>query len=119
MVAARLSGLPHGGDRRSDQAANLPLETQAKAAALLNVSERTVRAAAKVKDAGADELVQAVEQGRVSVNAAATISEAPKEQQREIVAKGEREILQAAKEIRAERSEARRAELTGGAESPS
>jgi len=35
----------HGGDRRSDQAANLPVDSisQPQAAELLNVSERTVR----------------------------------------------------------------------------
>ena len=37
---------------------------------------------AKVKDEGAPELVAAVESGKVSVSAAATIAEAPKEQQR-------------------------------------
>lgn len=70
----------------------------------------TYRQAKKVVDEGAPELVQAVESGRVSVSVAATVAEAPKEQQREIVAKGEREILEAAKAIRAQRSEDRRAE---------
>lgn len=43
MVAARLAKMEHGGDRRSDQPANLPLgPTQAEAAQLLNVSERSV-----------------------------------------------------------------------------
>lgn len=77
---------------------------------MLNVSPRTVAAAAKVKDDGAPELVAAVESGKVSVSAAATLSEAPKERQAEIVAKGEKEILEAAKSIRAERAEVRRAE---------
>ena len=71
MVAAKLATLRHGGDRKSDQAANLPLETQAKAALLLNVGERSVRAAAKVRAEGAPELVHAVERGAVSVSAAA------------------------------------------------
>lgn len=110
MVAAKLANMENGGDRRSDQAANLQSVSRAKAAELLNVSERTVHAAAKVKDEGAPELVAAVEQGKVSVSAAATIAEAPVEQQREIVAKGEKEILEAAKEIRAKRAEERRAE---------
>lgn len=110
MVAAKLANL--GDGQRADHAAQIcaPV-TQDRAAEMLNVSRRTVQAAAKVKDEGAPELVAAVESGKVSVSAAATITEAPKERQAEIVAKGEREILQAAKEIRAERSEARRAEL--------
>ncbi len=47
MVAARIANIAHGGDRRSDQAADVPLETytQSDAAQLLNVGERTVREA--------------------------------------------------------------------------
>lgn len=52
MVAALVANMGHGGDRR-EQAANLPLDptphqpsvTQTEAAELLNVSERSVRAA--------------------------------------------------------------------------
>lgn len=113
MVAAKLANLDRGGDRKStDQTANLQFDpvTRARAAEMLNVSERTVQAAAKVKNDGADELVEAVEQGRVSVSAASVIAEAPKEQQREIVARGEQEILQAAKAIRLQKSEVRREE---------
>ena len=109
MVAAKLEQFTHGGDRKSDQDANLHVD-RARAAEMLNVSPRTVAAAAKVKDDGAPELVAAVESGKVSVSAAATLSEAPKERQAEIVAKGEKEILEAAKSIRAERAEVRRAE---------
>jgi hypothetical protein len=51
MVAAKLATGTHGGDRVSEHAANLPhVPTQAQAAALLNVGERTVRTAAKVRD---------------------------------------------------------------------
>jgi hypothetical protein len=52
-----LANIGHGGNRRSDQAADLPLETQASAAQKLNVSERTVRSAREVTDHGAPELV--------------------------------------------------------------
>lgn len=112
MVASKLETLEHGGNRRGDRDANLHLD-RSRAAEMLNVSTRTVAAAAKVKDDGVPELVAAVESGKVSVSAAATIAEAPKDQQREIVAKGEREILQAAKEIRAQRTEERRSERIG------
>ncbi len=38
--------MSHGGDRRSDQAANMPVEiSQPEAAVLFNVSERTIRGA--------------------------------------------------------------------------
>jgi hypothetical protein len=68
MVAAKLATLTHGGDR-----ANLPLEvpTQAQAADLLNVSERSVRDARKVLDHGTPDQVQDVEAGKVAVSAAA------------------------------------------------
>jgi hypothetical protein len=72
LIGAKLAKLSHGGDRRSNQAANLPLEIkQATAAALLNVSERSVRHAAVVRDSGKPDLIKKVEQGELSVSAAA------------------------------------------------
>jgi hypothetical protein len=107
----------HGqrADYASDRAANLPLcdvyeappaafVTQFEAASLLNVSERSVRTARKVQEHGAPELVAAVDSGMASVSAAAEIAQVPHDQQREIVAKGEKEILAAAKAIRAEKA---------------
>lgn len=118
VVAAKIANATHGGDRRSNQAASLPVVTQADAAELLNVSERGVRTAKQLLDHGAPELVDAVESGRVSVSAAADVSELPQSEQREIVARGEAEILQAAKQIRESRAVERRQrndELRGAA----
>jgi hypothetical protein len=109
MVAARLATLTHGGDRVSEQAANLPVATQAEAATLLNVSERSVRSATVIRDRGAAELVAAVDRGDVSVSAAAEIATQPVEQQRELVARGEKQILTAAGKIRAEKRERKNA----------
>ncbi len=80
LVAAKLARLSHGGDRRSDQAASLPLEIpkQAVAASLLNVSERSVRSAAVVRDHGTPELIRDVEAGKISVSAAAKKAQPPK-----------------------------------------
>lgn len=113
-VAAKLANMSHGGDRKSrdDQGANLPLDiapeiapvTVAQAAELLNVSERSVKTARKVQEHGAPELIAAVDEGKVSVSAAAAIAEAPKNEQAQIVARGEKEILAAAKAIRAEKA---------------
>jgi N6-adenosine-specific RNA methylase IME4 len=69
-----------------------------------------VQRAKVVIDGGAPELLQAVQAGRVSVSAAADVAELPKAEQVEIVARGESEILAAAKEIRAKKAEGRRAE---------
>lgn len=82
-----------------------------KAAEKFNESPRTIQSAVKVVKDGAPELVKAVERGEVSVAAAADVATLPKTQQAEIVARGEREILEAAKAIRQEKAEARRAEI--------
>jgi N6-adenosine-specific RNA methylase IME4 len=78
--------------------------TSAAAAEMLNVSERSVASARKVHEDGAPELVRAVDEGRVSVSAAAAVAEMPVAEQAEIVAKGEKEILAAAKAIRADKA---------------
>ena len=50
--------------------------SQQQAADLLNVSKRTVERATVVRKEGTPELVTAVEQGRVSVSAAADMARA-------------------------------------------
>lgn len=107
MVAAKVANLSEG---RPSETAQICAVSQELAAEMLNVSRRTVQAAVKVKDEGAPELVRAVESGRVSVSAAADVATLPKEEQTVIVAKGEREILEAAKQIRAEKAEIKKAE---------
>lgn len=82
-----------------------------KAAEKFNESPATVARAVKVVKDGATELVKAVERGEVSVSAAADVATLPKPQQAEIVARGEKEILEAAKQIRIEKAEVRKAEI--------
>lgn len=110
MIAASIANLAHGGDRETEQAANLRLGSvsQATAAERLNVSERNVTTAKKVQEHGAPELIDSVNQGRVSVSAAADVATLPVGEQVELVAKGEHEILAAAKQIREQKSVARR-----------
>jgi ParB-like chromosome segregation protein Spo0J len=71
MIAARLATNPHGGDRTSEQGANLrlavPTLTQDEAAEKLNVSERTVQNAKKVLKEGTAEDVLAVDLGEKTV----------------------------------------------------
>ena len=93
MVAAKLATLRHGGDRKSHQAANWPLETQATAAELLNVGERSVRRAREVLDEGVPELIDAVEQGKIAVSAAAMIAQQPPAEQVEAMSKPRRHII--------------------------
>jgi hypothetical protein len=102
MVAAKLANLERG----DNQHAQICATSQDDAADLLNVSRRSVQTAKQVQERGAPELVAAVEQGKVSVSAAAEVATKPKDEQGEIVARGEKEILEAAKAIRAEKARA-------------
>ncbi|MGR3290347.1 MAG: Spo0J and IME4 domain-containing protein, partial [Paracoccaceae bacterium] len=106
MVAAKLAKMELG----ANQHAQICAPSQSEAADMLNVSRRAVQTARKVEQRGAPELVEQVEQGNVSVSAAADVAELPQDEQAEIVAKGERDILEAAKTIRAQRAVARRIE---------
>ena len=106
MAAAKLANAGVGRNW-----ANLPdKKTSAEAAELLNVSERTVKSAKKIQQQGSPELTEAVEQGRVSVSAASDVATLTVGEQAEIVARGEKEILKAAKNIRAKKAVARREE---------
>lgn len=80
------------------------------AARLLNVSGASVERATKVLDKGAPELIAAVERGKVAVSTAALIAEASPARQVEVIAKDDRKaILAAAKEIKQEAFEKKRA----------
>jgi ParB-like chromosome segregation protein Spo0J len=103
-VAARLVGFGHGGDRRSDQAADLPLETQASAAEKMDVSERLVRKAASVQANGVPELVKAIDAGEVTIDAAAEVAKLPKARQKKIVEAGPEKVKETAKKQRAART---------------
>lgn len=90
-----------------------PAKTADKLSTEYNVSPATVKRAGQYADAlagGIQELTTAVTTGAVSVAAAADVATLPKAEQVEIVARGTREILQAAKEIRAAKSEEKRNE---------
>jgi N6-adenosine-specific RNA methylase IME4 len=105
MVAAKLATLGNG--QRADLVQGLPI---GRASDLLNVGDRSVARAREVQGRGAPELTRAVEADKVSVSAAADIATLPVESQREIVARGPKEILEAAKAIRAKAAIKRRAD---------
>ncbi len=104
MVAAKLAKLPKG----SNQHTPIGGPSRQTAAELLNVGTTSVERAKMVQQKGTAELVDAVESGRVSVSAAADVAALPKDEQCDIVARGEAEILEKAKEIRASRVERKR-----------
>lgn len=123
LIAADLATMRQGArtDLFSQPSANLqkvgPTEkSQEESARKMNVSTRSVADAAKVTTQGAPELVEAVRSGKVAVSTAATLAAEPVQIQQEIVARGEKEIVAKAKEIketkRAERKEKRINELS-------
>jgi hypothetical protein len=73
MVAAKLANLQVG--RPQANSANLPgiVVSQAQAADMLNISERMLRTAKKVTQEAPLEVIQAVEQGAMSVHLLAYI----------------------------------------------
>lgn len=85
-------------------------KTRDLAAAEAGFKRTSYSDASKVVDSGADELIEAMDSGNVSISAAAAVATLPKEEQADVVAKGEKEILKAAKEIRAKKATARRSE---------
>ena len=73
VIASKLANTNHGGDRKSNQAANLPLDSvsQSKAAAMLNVSERTLRSV-KAVERDAPDLLPKMASGEMAVSKAIT-----------------------------------------------
>ena len=116
-VAAKLANMTRadagrmGAEAQGKATANLPEPqsapvSNAQAAEMLNVSERSVRTAKKVIEHGAPELVAAVEKGEVSVSAAADVSGLPQEEQAATVAEGPDAVKAKAREVREARSTA-------------
>ena len=92
MVAAKLANMPFGSNQYKRGSANLqtldePQISQAKAAAMMNVSERSVASAKKVQDSCVPEVVQSVETGKLSVSTAVKVAKMPKERQKKVVEK--------------------------------
>lgn len=78
-VAAKLANMSRGGNgsNQFSKSANLPVSdvSQAEAAAMLNVSERSLRTAKKIQETADDSLLEKVDSGSVSLNSAAYIAE--------------------------------------------
>ena len=84
-----------------DLRANLPEgRPRKRAAKLLRVSPRTVETASKVIKRGSPELVQAVQEGMVSVAAAAALTELPPEEQAQTLEDGKKAIKAQVKQLR-------------------
>lgn len=79
IIAARIANL---GEGRPSQTAGTPAVSQLDAARQLGTSRDAVQQAVRVLKQGADELIDAAQAGQISLNAAATICEQPKRDQR-------------------------------------
>jgi ParB-like chromosome segregation protein Spo0J len=107
MVAAQLAqrspGNRTGNNQHERKAANLPDSslTQPQAAQLLNVSERSVRHAVEIKNAGTPELIAAVQAGQLPVSTAAQLAQLPAQDQRAALTKTPTEIRAIAREVKA------------------
>lgn len=105
MIGARLANMK--GRRKVDKSDHF---SNKDASEKLNVGLGTIKLAKKVQKEGIEDLQKSVEAGKVSVSAASDIATLNKAEQEVVVAKGEDEILKMAKEIRAKKSEIRKAE---------
>lgn len=85
LVAANLTTNAVGRPSKENNPANLPDLSQSTAAQLLNVSERSVRSAAKVRRDGDPELIEAVEQGEMKISTAAEVASLSPAEQKRIV----------------------------------
>jgi hypothetical protein len=86
LVAAKLKTMKIGDNQHSEGVPiGTPSITLENAGEMLNVSRRSVMRASKVLEKGAQELVEAVEKGDVSVSDAAAVADKPPEVQRAAV----------------------------------
>jgi hypothetical protein len=101
-IAAQLANIKAGTFAGNQHVPSASLQTpqvsQAQAADMLQVSTRSVAAAAKVIATGAPELQEAVKSGAVSVSAAAAITSLPKLEQAQAVEHGR--VAEVAKQVR-------------------
>ncbi len=75
MVAEKIATVKNGGNRKSDQSANLQTDlTVSQAAELMTVSDRAVHHARTVRRQGIPELIEKVETGDVKVSVAADVA---------------------------------------------
>ena len=76
------------------------LNTRESIAKAARISSNTVVQIEKIQKSAAPELVEAVKQGQISINAAAAVASLPSEEQVAAVAGGKKELREAAKRVR-------------------
>ncbi len=81
--------------------------TREETAQLARLSNNTMVQIEKIQKAATPELVQAVRSGTISINAAATVASLPEAEQLAAVAGGKKQLQQAAREVREQKTRAR------------
>ena len=87
-MAAKIETLKQGDNRFTVDKSidmSIPKVTRQQASAMMNVGVATTGRASRVLKHGTPELVKAVEDGKVSVNAAAQVANAPREEQLQVI----------------------------------
>jgi len=84
-----------------------PWNTREDVARAARVSANTITQIERIQKAAAPELVEAVRSGTISVSAAANVASLPKEAQVAAVAGGKKELQQAARQVREQKTSAR------------
>ena len=84
-----------------------PWNTREEVARAARVSPNTITQIERIQKAAAPELVEAVRSGTISVSAAANVASLPKEAQVAAVAGGKKELQQAARQVREQKTSAR------------
>ena len=108
IVAAKLvrhASEPDADAFKAMQAA--PINTREALAKLARLSSNTIDQIEKIHKAATPELVEAVRSGTISINAAATVAELPEAQQLAAVAGGRKQLQQAAKQVREQKTSTR------------
>lgn len=103
MIGARYATLKHGTNQyKVDRSADRPSTSNAEAAAMVEVSEKSIRRAKKVIKDGVPALEEMVKANKIKVRTAATIAALPKAEQDELCARGVDALKKKASEIQAE-----------------
>jgi hypothetical protein len=112
ITAAKLASMRLGDNQHTRGSANLPTQpvSQAAAAAMFDVSVRSLRTAKLVLENGNQELLQRVECGEVPVSLAARVTKMPQEQQAGVAGLDLRALRRAVKKVT--RADQKIAELT-------
>jgi hypothetical protein len=96
-------------ETEGDQAAPFapPWNTREEVARAARVSANTISQIERIQKAAAPELVEAVRSGTISISSAANVASLPREAQVVLVAGGRKELQQAARQVREQKSAAR------------